>query len=224
MKLLNYQVYLNRQMESLTTDLQGVATESNTSNFSESILSVNTTEVSSEATGLSNQASVSQPGRTSRTHTQPSRLQIDQNSKSYALVAIMFLVQLGFHQLDTEVCVFVSQKTIVAVYVDDIVISSDSLKINFVLDVKASLKTSDIPLQPNLGLTTELVDESDELLKPIDITLYQQATGKLMYLKSCTRPGLAFPVSLLSRFSLCPKEKHWGCKSSQPICLLRQCA
>ncbi len=60
----------------------------------------------------------------------------------------MFLVQLGFHQLDTDVCVFVSQKTIVAVNVDDIVISSDSLKNNFVLDVKASLKTSEYRYSP----------------------------------------------------------------------------
>ena len=74
-----------------------------------------------------------------------------------------------------------------------------------------NLKTVDIPLQPNLGLTTELIDEIDELRKPVDITLYQQVIGKLMYLTSCTRPDLAFSVSLLSRFSSSPKEKHWRC-------------
>jgi hypothetical protein len=70
-----------------TTELQGLSTESNTSNL-ESKLIVNTTEESSEATELSNQASVNQLRRTSRTHNQPSRLQLDPNSKSYALAAM----------------------------------------------------------------------------------------------------------------------------------------
>ena len=74
-----------------------------------------------------------------------------------------------------------------------------------------NLKTVEIPLQPNLGLSLDLSDESEELKKPVDITLYQSAIGKLMYLMTGTRPDISFSLSLLSRFSSSPKEKHWRC-------------
>ena len=74
-----------------------------------------------------------------------------------------------------------------------------------------NLKKVDIPLQPNLGLTTKLEGEDEALRQPIDTTIYRQAIGKLMYLTMCTRPDLSFSVSLLSRFVSAPKEKHWRC-------------
>jgi hypothetical protein len=74
-----------------------------------------------------------------------------------------------------------------------------------------NVKEVAIPLQPNLGLSLELLDESDELRMLVDRTLYQSALGKLMYLMTGTRPDISFSVSLLSRFSSCPKEKHWRC-------------
>jgi hypothetical protein len=74
-----------------------------------------------------------------------------------------------------------------------------------------NMKTSEIPMQPNLGLTSELLDESEDLRKPIDMTLYRQAIGKLMYLMVCTRPDISFAVSVLSRFMAQPREKHWRC-------------
>ncbi len=80
-----------------------------------------------------------------------------------------------------------------------------------------NLKTVEIPLQPNLGLSLDLSDESEELKKPVDITLYQSAIGKLMYLMTGTRPDISFSLSLLSRFSSSPKEKHWRCVKSNEI-------
>ena len=49
-------------------------------------------------------------------------------------------------------------------------------------------------------------DVTEELDKNIP---YRSAIGNLMYCMSCTRPDLAFPTSLLSRFMEKPDVKHW---------------
>jgi len=45
---------------------------------------------------------------------------------------------------------------------------------------------------------------------PEDIRLYQSIIGSLMYAMTQTRPDLAFPVSLLSRFATNPSAAHMG--------------
>ena len=72
-------------------------------------------------------------------------------------------------------------------------------------------KPVDTPIQPNLGLSIDLVNEEDTMRVPVDTTKYRQAIGKLMYLMICSRPDLSFSVSLLLRFLHSPKEKHWRC-------------
>ena len=47
---------------------------------------------------------------------------------------------------------------------------------------------------------------------PIDVksrALYQSAVGSLMYAMLGTRPDIAFPVSVISRFSANPTKSHW---------------
>jgi hypothetical protein len=38
---------------------------------------------------------------------------------------------------------------------------------------------------------------------------FLSAIGALMYLANCTRPGIAFVVNLLSRYSADPTKRHW---------------
>ena len=38
---------------------------------------------------------------------------------------------------------------------------------------------------------------------------YLSAIGALMYLATCTRPDIAFPVKLLARYSSTPTQRHW---------------
>ncbi|GAA5988537.1 hypothetical protein JCM11641_003308 [Rhodosporidiobolus odoratus] len=38
---------------------------------------------------------------------------------------------------------------------------------------------------------------------------YRELLGALVWLSSCTRPDLAFAVSVASRYSACPAERHW---------------
>ena len=53
-------------------------------------------------------------------------------------------------------------------------------------------------------------DLSKEDLRGIDQTHYLQAVGSLMYLMVCTRPDLAYPVGVISRFSSDPRAIHWA--------------
>lgn len=47
--------------------------------------------------------------------------------------------------------------------------------------------------------------------RPLDTAKYpyQSLVGGLLYLACCTRPDIAFPVGVLSRFMSCPTEEAW---------------
>ena len=51
-------------------------------------------------------------------------------------------------------------------------------------------------------------EKGEELLGPE--VPYLSAIGALMYLATCTRPDIAFPVNLLSRYSSAPTRRHWN--------------
>jgi hypothetical protein len=56
---------------------------------------------------------------------------------------------------------------------------------------------------------SDLRNLNDEESPPVDAKLYQKGVGSLMYAMTCTRPDLAFAVSLVSRYAANPKEVHW---------------
>ena len=39
---------------------------------------------------------------------------------------------------------------------------------------------------------------------------YLSAIVALMYLATCTRPDIAFPINLLARYSYAPTRRHWN--------------
>jgi hypothetical protein len=182
---------------------------------------------------------------------------LKQSPHEWNQTLIKFLVTMGFKQVMSDVCVLVKGTIFLAIYVDDILIIGESLKviqyvkeaiaekfdikdlgearllvginlekwddgswhldqqhyINEIMELYCvnNLKTTEIPMQPNLGLTSDLESESEALRSPVDRAIYQQVIGKLMYLMVCTRPDISFTVSVLSRFVTQPKEKHWRC-------------
>ena len=70
-------------------------------------------------------------------------------------------------------------------------------------------KPTSIPLGGHLDLTRSkmpLPKEEADLMSNIP---YDAAVGSLMYAMICTRPDLAFAISVLSRYMSEPSEKHW---------------
>ncbi|GJU89325.1 ribonuclease H-like domain-containing protein [Tanacetum coccineum] len=65
-------------------------------------------------------------------------------------------------------------------------------------------KPSNLPMQPNISLTSEPSD-TDHLLN--NVTEYQKLIGKLIYLTT-TRPDIAYTVSCLSQFMHNPLKSH----------------
>ncbi|GKD83225.1 ribonuclease H-like domain-containing protein [Tanacetum coccineum] len=97
------------------------------------------------------------------------------------------------------------------VYVDDIIITGNSLteieKYCLELINEFGLlagKPSNLPMQPNISLTSEPSD-TDSLLD--NVTKYQKLIGKLIYLTT-TRPDIAYTVSCLSQFMHNPLKSH----------------
>ena len=70
-------------------------------------------------------------------------------------------------------------------------------------------KSTPISLGGHLDLIRSKVplskDESDAMLN----IPYYATVGSVMYAMICTRPGLAFAISVLSRYMFGPSEKHW---------------
>ena len=51
-------------------------------------------------------------------------------------------------------------------------------------------------------------EKGEELLGPE--VPYLSAIGVLMYLATCTRPDIAFPINLLARYSYALTRRHWN--------------
>jgi hypothetical protein len=60
-----------------------------------------------------------------------------------------------------------------------------------------------LPIDPNTRLMKE-----DSVLEAEEHRLYQSIIGSCMYLVTCTRPDLAYPVSYLSQFLAAPSKSH----------------
>jgi hypothetical protein len=65
-------------------------------------------------------------------------------------------------------------------------------------------KAIGVPLDPKTKLEKN-VNKDDEMVK----VLYQQAVGSLMYAMLCTRPDLAYPISMVSQHMANPSLEHW---------------
>ena len=70
-------------------------------------------------------------------------------------------------------------------------------------------KETEIPIQPNHNLTSDLRHENENLRKFIDLTKYSEVIGSLIYLMTCSRPDISYSVGILSRYMQKPRELHW---------------
>jgi hypothetical protein len=77
-------------------------------------------------------------------------------------------------------------------------------------------KPSPMPLGGHLDLTKAKMPLSKEEEGKMKTIPYDAAVGSVMYAMICTRPDLAFAISVLSRYMSEPCEKHWH---AMKICL-----
>ena len=65
------------------------------------------------------------------------------------------------------------------------------------------------PMEPGLSLTASMSPQTAEERAEMKGVPYLSAVGSLMYLAMCTRPDIAYTVSVLSRFGTNPGVQHW---------------
>ena len=70
----------------------------------------------------------------------------------------------------------------------------------------SSIKTH---MKPKLRLSAQDGPSTPEEKTAMAKIPYLSAVGSLMYLATCTRPNIAYSVSLLARFSANPGQRHW---------------
>ncbi|CAM8998933.1 unnamed protein product [Rhodiola kirilowii] len=71
-------------------------------------------------------------------------------------------------------------------------------------------KPAMIPLGGHLVLSKEDCPKDETARKKMSSIPYDVAVGSVMYCMLCTRPDLAFGISVLSRFMSNPGESHWN--------------
>ncbi|CAL9019641.1 unnamed protein product [Prunus brigantina] len=76
-------------------------------------------------------------------------------------------------------------------------------------DMMRSMIARDVPFSKGVKMSMEQSPKTEqEKLEMVDKP-YASLVGSLMYAQVCTRPDLAFPVSILGRFQSNPGQAHW---------------
>lgn len=70
-------------------------------------------------------------------------------------------------------------------------------------------KSVSLPLANHFKLSNNQCPKTEDELKRMARVLYSNAVGSVMYLMICSRPDLAFSISVLSRYMSNPCEVHW---------------
>ena len=67
-----------------------------------------------------------------------------------------------------------------------------------------------LPFMHGLHLSKEMGPKTDEERQRMRNVPYASAIGSLMYAMLCTRPDIAYAVSVTSRYQADPRERHWS--------------
>ncbi|GFV30547.1 retrovirus-related Pol polyprotein from transposon TNT 1-94 [Trichonephila clavipes] len=129
------------------------------------------------------------------------------------------LENFGLKQLASDNCVFIKSVNqsvlILCMYVDDLAIFVTMIKcmkillcdyINSLL-VKHNLENCKKCENSNCEGEDKIFPSTNEF---IDITMYQELIGELLYLANRTRPDISFVMSYLSQFNHNPEKRHYN--------------
>lgn len=73
----------------------------------------------------------------------------------------------------------------------------------------SEVKPVNTPLAPHFKLSQEQSPKTNDELEQMDKVPYASCIGSLMYSMVCTRPDLAYALSVVSRFISNPGDEHW---------------
>ncbi|KAL0454843.1 UNVERIFIED_CONTAM: Retrovirus-related Pol polyprotein from transposon TNT 1-94 [Sesamum latifolium] len=137
----------------------------------------------------------------------------------------------GFTTIEEEQKISGSSVAYLVLYVDDILLIGNDVKM--LGDIKAWLSTQfsmkdmgpeevqDGTLETRspsheawIKLSKKQSPKTDEELKRISDIPYASAVGSIQYAIQCTRPDVAYALSITSRYQTCAGEAHWSAVKS----------
>ncbi|KAL0313422.1 UNVERIFIED_CONTAM: Retrovirus-related Pol polyprotein from transposon TNT 1-94 [Sesamum radiatum] len=71
-----------------------------------------------------------------------------------------------------------------------------------------------IPMRHGIKLSKKQSPKTDEELKRMSDIPYASAIGSIQYVVQCTRPDVAYALSVMSRYQACAGEAHWSAVKS----------
>ena len=71
-------------------------------------------------------------------------------------------------------------------------------------------KKGNIPMNPGISLSKRMSPKTDEERTRMASIPYASAIGSIMYAMLCTRPDIAYALSVVSRYQSDPGEEHWN--------------
>ncbi|KAL0427785.1 UNVERIFIED_CONTAM: Retrovirus-related Pol polyprotein from transposon TNT 1-94 [Sesamum latifolium] len=76
------------------------------------------------------------------------------------------------------------------------------------------LKRGLLPMRHGIKLSKKQSPKTDEELKRMSNIPYASIVGSIQYVVQCTRPDVAYALSVTSRYQACAGEAHWGAVKS----------
>ncbi|KAL0448471.1 UNVERIFIED_CONTAM: Retrovirus-related Pol polyprotein from transposon TNT 1-94 [Sesamum latifolium] len=71
-----------------------------------------------------------------------------------------------------------------------------------------------LPMRHGIKLSKKQSPKTDEELKRMSDIPYASAVGSIQYAVQCTRPDVAYALSVMSRYQACAGEAHWSAVKS----------
>ncbi|KAJ9556962.1 hypothetical protein OSB04_011576 [Centaurea solstitialis] len=139
---------------------------------------------------------------------------LKQASRSWNLHFDERIKEFGFAKSEFEPCVYTkfsgSIVTFLVLYVDDILlIGNDVPTLQSVKSWMDESKKRFIPMQHGIVLSKTQCPVSSQDQDKMKSVPYASAIGSIMYAMLCTRPDVAYSVSVTSRYQQNPGEPHW---------------
>ncbi|KAL0458328.1 UNVERIFIED_CONTAM: hypothetical protein Slati_0460000 [Sesamum latifolium] len=71
-----------------------------------------------------------------------------------------------------------------------------------------------LPMRHGIKLSKKQSPKTDEELKRMSDIPYASAVGSIQYTVQCTRPDVAYALSVTTRYQACAGEAHWSAVKS----------